>query len=458
MNLPSLPQADSRLKALDILIALEQRRVTLDVLMDELFAHGDEAAHRETALVQNLVYGVLRWRLRLDWVISQLSKTPMHKIDPPVKQILRLGLYQILFLDRIPHSAAVNIAVEMTKSYAAPWVVRFVNGVLRSAARHPARFQKSVPPDDGTAETAVWASLPEWLIKRWVSRFGPQDTRRLCDTINQIPDIDIRINPLKTDRETLLENLSPDVTRAAPCRYSPWGIRVRGGRRLFTLPAFEDGWFSVQDEAAQMTGFLLDPQPGDTVLDACAGQGGKTGHLAHLMKKRGRIMAMDADAARLDRLATDMRRLSVDNVDVQRHDLRTALPATWHGRFDRVLVDAPCSGLGVIRRNPDTRWGRTASDLPRFSKHQLALLDNVAKLVKSGGILLYAVCSFEPEENEQVVSAFLDRHRSFRPAPAHGRRLLPTLADLIDRDGLFRTYPHIHGTDGFFAAVFKRDP
>ena len=445
-----------RKTALYVLSTLDKGHKTLDSLLEDVFREKTLFSKKDRALLQALVYGVLRWRGRLDWIIDYFSKARLNKIDPKVLNILRLGLFQIIYLDRIPVSAAVNTSVEMTKTDAAPWVVRYVNGLLRNAARE---YQHVPFPEVGNDPAKVLAtkkSFPKWIIKRWLDRFGLKETELLCDVINIIPPITVRCNTLKTSREKLVKALDGYAEKIEITSYAPDGVFFSKPKRSIpNIEAFKGGLFAVQDEAAQLVTLLLDPQPGETILDACSGLGGKTGHIAQMMKNSGKLVAMDKDENKLLRLESEMYRLGVSIVTTCIHDLGNPLNREDFGKFDRILLDAPCSGLGVLRRNPDTKWRASQQNPAYCQKRQSLFLDNLAHLVKPSGVLVYAVCSMEPEENESVIKGFLNKHAKFdvekRPTG------LPFDAcSLVNRNGYLKTFPHLNNMDGFFSVCMKR--
>jgi len=446
----------ARTASLDILNTLDQGDNTLDNILDEVLSQQAFFSKKDRSLLQALVYGVLRWRGRLDWIIDYFSKTRMDKIDPKVLNVLRLGLFQITYLDRIPVSAAVNTSVEMVKSFAAPYVVRFANGLLRNAARNHNQVPFPDENSDPVSALAVKKSFPNWLIERWLERSGLKDTGLLCDAINTIPPLTVRCNTLKIRREILSKFLEKDAEKVELTDYAPDGVFFFNPKKSIPeIKAFEDGLFQVQDEAAQLITFLLDPRPDETVLDACAGLGGKTGHISQMMKNRGKLVALDNNEKRLMRLKAEMHRLGVSMVTPITHDLNDLAGYKHIGKFDRILLDAPCSGLGVLRRNPDAKWRISEQDLMRNSNRQSIFLDQLAAHVKPSGILVYCVCSTEPEENEFVIKGFLNKHRDFAIEKNPGG--LPLKArSLLTGNGYFRTFPHLHDMDGFFAVRMKR--
>ena len=447
---------NARQIALEILNELDQGRRTLDSILEDYNGGGVFDSKPERALTQALVYGVLRWRSRIDYLINHFSRTRFNKINPNILNILRLGLFQIIYLDRIPDSAAVNTAVELAKSCGAPWVVGFVNALLRKAAREFKTVAFPNPCKHFVAAMALQKSFPEWIIRKWVGRYGKKITAAVCDSLNTIPSLTIRVNTLKTSRSQLAEALGMEAERVEPTAYSPDGITFNTpAGAIPTLKTFKTGWFQVQDEAAQLVSLLVDPQPGETVLDACAGLGGKSGHLAQLMKNKGTLVAADTNPNRLNRLAAEMARLGISSVATLLHDLEEEWPRDQPAGFDRILLDAPCSGLGVMRRNPDIKWRASRQNLTAYRDRQIRLLENLARLVKPTGTLVYSVCSPEPEENESVVEEFLKKHREFAISNAGGR--LPQKFRLAaETAGAFRTFPRLTMMDGFFFIRFKR--
>ena len=448
--------AIARQIALAVLNSVDDPHVTLDSLLTQAFEKRPRLIQPDRALANKLVFGVLRWRARLDWVIKDLSKTPIDRIDPPVLNIIRLGLYQILFLSRIPVSAAVNDSVELAKGEAPLWTVRFVNAVLRTAVRRAQDIPLPGEEDDPVSAIAIGESHPHWMVKRWVRHLGVEETIKLCKANNQIPPVTIRANTLKVSREKLHRSLVAHVRGIRQTRFAPEGLALTGLKQpIDKMSPFQRGWFQVQDEAAQLITYLLDPKGGETILDACAGLGGKTGHIAQLMKDSGVLRATDREAWKLRSLRTAMKQLGMSRVTTWYHDLSSPVPDNLASSFDRILLDAPCSGLGVIRRNPDIKWKKREEDLLRLQRRQRRLLAALAPLVKKGGWLVYCVCSLEPEEGDRVVDTFLKSHRDFAISRSPCR--LPEMNEhFVDTSGIFRTVPNQHNLDGFFAVRLKK--
>ena len=451
-------QPDARKTALYILNSLDKGNKTLDSILEAFSDKTDLLSKRDRSLLNALVYGVIRWRGRLDYIIEYFSNTPLARINPKVLNIIRIGLFQIIYLSRIPVSAAVNTSVELAKSSAAPWVVGFVNAILRNAAN---KFEKVPFPDpkkDPVSAIAAQNSFPKWLIKRWLNRYGQKETVQLCNAINAVPPITIRTNTLKTTRDKLLNSLKKEVEKIECTTYSPDGISFfKPNSSIPEIKSFKDGLFVVQDEAAQLVTLLLDVRPGDTVLDACAGLGGKTGHIAQIMKNQGTIFAIDKDERKLSRLVSEMKRLGISIITPLTCDLEKPLNIKGFKLFDRILLDAPCSGIGALRRNPDIKWATSKKNLNYFKEKQLLFLKNLACLVKPSGILVYAVCSIEPEENEEVVKEFLSSHSEFDIKNVSGM-LSYSHTPVVSGDRYLKTLPHKNNMDGFFSVCFQKKP
>jgi 16S rRNA (cytosine967-C5)-methyltransferase len=444
-----------RERALGILERVDRKRETLDAVLAAELEAATPLSRADRNLLYALVYGVLRRRRNLDRTIRHFLRNPEQRIDRTATNILRMGIFQLRFLDRIPDSAAVNTSVELARKHAPAHLTGFVNGILRNAARNP---DAPPPPEGGepVARLAESASFPDWMIARWVERFGPAETERFCDALNAPAPLTLRVNPLRADRNELARRLADAAESVSLAPLSPDGLHLIGPRRsVAELPGFEDGAFQVQDEGAQLVVRHLAARPGHRVLDACAGLGGKTGGLAARMENRGEILALDLHARKLEKLGEEMGRLGVEIVRTAVGDLDRPVPELDREGFDRILLDAPCSGLGVIRRNPDAKWTIEARDLARFQARQLAFLERLAPALKSDGRLGYSVCTLEPEETDAVVGLFLARHPDFEVDPDPDG-LPPSAAGLLSSDGFLRLLPHRHGTDGFFSVRFRR--
>lgn len=429
-----------RERALEILAGVEAGAFA-DTLLDQARL---SFATRDSAFILELVYGTLRNRSRLDWALNQLSLQPLHKTDPLTRNILRLGAYQLLFLDRVPSSAAVNTSTELAKSHGKK--PGYVNGLLRNLDRQ--RSAIVYPgPEDPVRQLAVLYSHPEWLVRRWVQRYGAELAASLLRENNHPSPLVVRTNSLRTTRNGLRAAFASQGVEARETRYATAGIEILSSPGLRDLPAYGRGWFIVQDEAAQLIGFLLSPLPGEAVFDACAAPGGKATHLAEFMQNKGTIVALESDSGRMTRISENSRRLGTTVIVPVQGDARNFR----EGRFDKILIDAPCSGLGVLRRHPDGRWNKNEQMIRERAAVQRQILENCSELLKSGGALVYATCTTEPEENEEVIGDFLAKHPEF--SLDDPRLYLPASAGkLVDNRGFFRTFPDEPAMDGFFGA------
>lgn len=428
----------------------------LDQVLETLLPETDPPLlpPKDRNLAHALVFGVLRWRARLDIVIGHFSRIPLERIAPDVLGILRIGLFQVMFMERVPAFAAVNTAVDLARRSAGPGAAAFVNAVLRQAVLRHGEVPCPEPGADPVTALAQELSFAPWLIQRWLKRWGQEKTRSLCQALNTVAPLTIRVNTLKTQRSRMLQALADQGLEPAPTQIAPDGIALASAGRIPALAGYNQGWFQVQDEAAQLVALAADPKPGQNVLDACAGRGGKTGHLGQLMGNRGTILALDKDPARLGLLAKEMARLGITIAATRVQDLCAPWPAKTPEGFDRIVIDAPCSGLGVLRRNPDAKWRFGPNHIDQCARRQHQILEAAARRIAPGGLIVYAVCSTEPEEGEQVIKRFVGGHPQFGiESPA--QRLPATALSLIAPSGFIRTYPHRDGMDGFFIACLR---
>lgn len=420
-----------------------------------------------------LAYGVLRRLEFIDWRLAPVLKKPLPKLPAAVQMLVRLGAYQLLCLDRIPASAAVDESVRLAKTAARrlgrDWS-GFVNAVLRNLIRAP---EPPFPDSayDPAHALSVRHSIPLWLCRRWIDRLGFQQADDVCRAAGSVPPLTLRVNRLRTTREHFLDRCRHEGIAAWPTALSPVGVVLEKGGAVTSIPGFHDGDFYVEDEAAQLIPPLLDPKPGDLVLDACAAPGGKATHLAELMQNRGRIVAMDRQAARLDLLQDNCRRLGITIVKAGAGDARTsqdlkrALQGSGirrhrsagvpDGLADRILLDAPCSGLGVIRRHPEAKWHKHPALFSRHQHLQVQLLESVAAVLRPGGVLIYSTCSTEQEETEDVIG-HVCRTGSGWMRESVGPWLPPTAHPFVTARGAFSTMGNRLGMDGFYAARLRK--
>ncbi len=406
----------------------------------------------DRGLVTELVYGSVRRSRSLDALIDQLGKKKAHQQPPELRTILHIGLYQLRYQERIPPSAAVNTTVELAKENGFKGLAGVVNGLLRQYERLAASSSDSLQlPVEPVERLGVLHSFPDWIIQMWIEQLGVEETEQLCEWLNQSPTIDLRINPLRVsieDVEAAMQSAGVNVHRLPQL---PQALRVAGGTgTIQKLPGFSEGWWTIQDSSAQLVSHLLDPQAGDVVIDACAAPGGKTTHIAELMEDEGKIWACDKAASRLKKLKENAQRLQLKSIQICTGDSRNFSQFT--NSADRVLLDAPCSGLGTLHRRPDIRWRVTAATVDELSVLQGELLEQAATWVKPGGVLVYATCTVHPQENEGVILPFLERHSHWQiePPPADS-----PLSAFSTPQGWLKVWPHRHQMDGFFMVRLK---
>jgi len=424
--------------------------------LEGAIAHNPGISKRDRAFAVNLIQGVFRFRLRFDWIIKHSLRFSFNKVEPPILNILRIALYQIFYMDRVPESAAVNEAVKQAKAIGKGYASGFVNGILRRICRQKDQIDFPERSESNVRYLSVYYSYPEWLVEKWCRELGIESAERLLEAENRIPNLVIRANRLKTDRTELLGLLAEEGITAAPAGYSPEGIKLMGLKGpVDRLGTYKKGLFQVQSEAAQICSHLISPGSGSFILDVCAGLGGKSTHLAELMGGKGRVLSLDISHGRLVRLLGNSHRLGIGCIQAVVADACASMSFILRSPFDKILVDGPCSGLGVLSRHPDGKWSRDETDVKRLSYLQQCILNEVASLLKKGGAMLYVTCTISKEENEDVVSAFLKQNTEMvledlkDHAPGWGR-------EFIDDHGFFRTLPHVHGLDGFFAALFRK--
>lgn len=424
--------------------------IALDEIMDEFRPEGPDRA-----FLTELSYGTLRRLNTIDWVLTKYIEKPLSQQNPWVRNILRIAVYQIMFLEKIPAAAACNEAVELGKKYSSLQVAGFINGVLRRIVREK---ENLVFPDikiNPVDHIALKFSHPTWLVKLWLKELGLEETISICKANNQTPATTIRTNLLRITREELLLLLEKEAgIKASPASYAPEAITVQGFKNMKSLPAFKEGYFFVQDEGSMLVAHALRPRPGATVLDVCGAPGGKATHLAELMGDCGRVIVVDIYAHRLALVRENCRRLRLRTVETLQCDGRE-IGSRFRDAFDYVLVDAPCSGLGVLRHKPDIRWRKEESTISRVATLQKELLKSASACVRPGGVLVYSTCTISNAENLAQIASFLAENTDFVPED-----LRPFLKGELDikrtmQKGYIQLMPY-QGLDGFFISRMRR--
>jgi 16S rRNA (cytosine967-C5)-methyltransferase len=445
--------------ALQVLFQVDVKRAFAERVIEDL-TENFKLERRDRALLNELVKGTLRRRGTLDAELERFLHVGLSSLPPWIQNALRLGAYQLVYLDRIPPRAAVDETVKLALKYGHPGTAGLANSVLRRLSEAVGMRDLDLGPvvkDDGTPAWDVLAgttSHPRWLLERWVARYGIDETIALCEANNRTAALGLRPNRLRLDQKELIKRLEAAGLEATPGKWSGATVWVEADADFANFPAYARGDCTVQDESETLVGLLVQPKPGERVLDLCAAPGGKSTHLAELMGDQGEIVAVEKVAPRARTLTRGIERLGHHSISVHVADGAedNLLVLGKGGPYDRALVDAPCSGLGVLARRADARWRKESASLPEFAELQGRLLRAAAQVVRPGGVLVYSVCSFEPEETDEVVASFLAGHPEWSKADA--AEILPR--DVVEEGGSMRLLPHRHGTDGAFAVRLVR--
>ena len=405
-------------------------------------------------LLKELVMGICRYKIRLDEYIALLSNDPVEEMPLTLINILRLGFYQIIYLDKVPEYAAVNECVNLATKYCNKGQVSFTNAILRNFIRNKAKYEITEDKNNPVDMLVKKFSMPQWLIERWHNRYGFEFTRGLARECKKQSTLTFRVNTLQITREQLRKNL---------IRHN--GVTVEDGilpeSLLFTegiscdlrkLYGYGEGYWYVQDVGSMLVSKILNPQPGETVMDVCAAPGGKTTHMAELMQNTGNITAIDNNKSRMTRLEENYTRLKIDIIQPLIADAFKGIDCSIMA--DRILVDAPCSAIGTIKHNPDILWTKKYEDFMYLPPRQLNILLNASKYLKDNGMIVYSTCTTEPEEDEDVVNKFLEQKPEFQLIPLN--QFLPDQWKNDEDTGMLHLYPHIHNTDGFFIALMQK--
>ncbi len=439
--------------ASEILLKVDTRKAYADVLLDHSLKDA-ALSDRDRALLTELAYGTLRWRGKIDARLNLYLRNSLEDADPFIRNLLRVAFYQLVFLDKIPDYAAVNEAVDLAKVYGGDKVAGFVNAVLRSFLREKDTAVQRQPSNNWQATLAIEHSHPQWLVKKWLDYFGHDEAVALIKANNEIAPLVLRVNSCKSSRDALLALLSKSDVSAVATRWSPVGISVKSRFQVNQLPGFQAGLFQVQGEASQLVSYLLSPQKGERILDACAAPGGKTTHIAEFMASTGELIALDKSEKGIEKIRQNVGRLGLASVRAAKTDVSHQFPVEFRNPYDRILVDAPCSGLGTLRAHPEIKWHRNETDIKRLTHLQENIVDRVVHYLKPGGVLVYSTCTLNKDENENIIEHFLERHREFVLDDAAS--YLPGEASSLICGSYYVALPHRHDTDGFFAARMRK--
>lgn len=444
---------DARRAAVSALLRVQQQGGYSNIVLDELLRRsaGDAQSAADRALLSRLVYGVTERRLTLDYLLDRLSTVPVCKMQPTVREILRIGTYQLMFTDRIPDYVAIGESVKLTRAMGCARLAGFVNAVLRSVQREGAALLSALPDNDKGLERRY--SCPRAILRLWRDAYSEERMRALLESLNDAPPVYIRVNTLRIDTPTLAGRLTAAGADVQPVEDLPDALQIGNAAVLQQLPEELRGTWYHQDLASQLCCAALDPRPGETVADVCAAPGGKSFTSAQRMQGQGRIDAADLYPARADTIARRAAALGIGCIRTEVRDASLPPPEERRGRYDRVLCDVPCSGLGVLRRKPEIRY----KDLSAFDELpglQLTILTQAAALVRPGGVLQYSTCTLRPAENEQVTAAFLAASPDFAPRTLPLPRQFAAAGLPVGHE--LTLMPPVHGTDGFYIAGFTR--
>jgi len=449
------PSPNARQTALEALRLIQRRNAYADVALDCTLSRSrqDNATLLESdrRLITELVYGCTRRQKTLLAVLQKFSQKPIAKLPSDLLIILQIGIYQLFFLDRIKPSAIVHTTVELAKQNSLTGLAGFTNGVMRSILR--AKDKEDVLAQ--ISDPASFYSFPEWLIELWQKEFGQEAIANICNWFNQTPHLDLRVNLFHANREQVLEAFAAAAIDVQPIANLPDGIRVgHGAGDVSQLPKFKEGWWSVQDASAQLVTYLLDPQPDEIIIDACAAPGGKTTHISDRLKNTGKVYALDRLSNRLKKVEQNCIRLGFTNVQTIEVDCREFDADKFlKGKCDRVLLDVPCSGLGTLHRHADARWRQTPEEPYKLAKTQGEILDQAVQWVKPNGVIVYSTCTLHPAENELVINQFLEKHPHWQIVPPNADN--PAAKFTSDR-GWVKVLPHEHDMDGFFMVKLQQ--
>lgn len=414
----------------------------------------DERDKRKENLVREIVYGVLENNIYIDYIISKVSNIKMKKIHPKILTILRMGIYQILFMDNIPSRAAINESVNLAKKHSHKGSVKFVNGLLRNIDRNREEFMK-IDEKDHMTRISIKYSHPKWMVKRWINEYGVDFTEKLCKKNNERPKLNIRVNTLKTNKKDLMNSLINEGLIVKEAEYGEDSLIIDNPSRISELEEFKKGYFFIQDESSTLVGQIMDPIPGSTVIDLCSAPGGKATHLAQKMNNRGKILSKDIYEHKIKLINENANRLGINIIETEISNA-LEIDKSLINKADYVLVDAPCSGLGLIRRKPEIKINKEEKHIKDLANIQMEILNNAKEYLKVGGALVYSTCTIEKEENINLIKKFLEKNSNFKLVNIEDKIKEREKLDTLE-EGYIQLYPHIHNTDGFFISKIIKE-
>jgi 16S rRNA (cytosine967-C5)-methyltransferase len=438
--------------ALEILLQIEKNQAYSNLLLNQKVNEAN-LNRKDVGLLTEIVYGTIQRKNTIDFYLEPYIKNS-KKIELWVKVLLRLSCYQMVFLDRVPAHAILNDAVEIAKKKSHRGIAGMVNGVLRNLQRNDLRNLNEIK--DNEERMAIELSHPKWLVRRWMKQFGEKVTRQMCEVNLTPPQVTVRVNKMNATVEEMLQQLTDEGLTVEKGDLSPDAIKVLNGNVPQTK-SFKEGAITIQDESSMLVGRALQPKQNEMILDSCAAPGGKSTHIAELMNGTGNLVSVDLHEHKVKLIANAANRLHLKNVTVKTMDSRKLQEEYENEFFDRILVDAPCSGFGVIRRKPDIKWTKKEQDINNLATIQRQILDSVAPLLKKGGTLIYSTCTLDNEENEQVVQSFLSENKTFSLDNTIMDAMPSQLSEHVkNNNGMIQLLPHFFQSDGFFIACLTK--
>ncbi|MDQ0206407.1 16S rRNA (cytosine(967)-C(5))-methyltransferase RsmB [Alkalicoccobacillus murimartini] len=436
--------------ALDVLVKIEKNQAYSHLLLNETRKNAG-LDRRDSALLTEIVYGTIQRKLTLDYYLKPFIKQDLKKLDTWVLVLLRLSIYQMVYLDRVPERAVVHEAVTIAKKNGHKGISGMVNGVLRA-------FQRAQRPSfdlikDPVERLSIKSSHPVWLLKRWIDQYGQEETEAMCDE-NLLPaPVTMRVNLTRTTRDEVIHQLTSEGIEAVAAEFTEVGVIIEKGA-VFESDAYMQGLITAQDESSMMVASALSPEPGMNVLDTCAAPGGKTTHLAERMNNEGQVLALDLHPQKIKLIQAQAKRLGLSSIKAEALDARKLVDHA--DEYDRVLVDAPCTGFGVLKRKPDIKWSKTEQDVTQIARIQADILSAASTRVKNGGLLVYSTCTVDKAENEETIKAFLKNHPDFSlDSDLKNRLPIQVLPQRFDQ-GMLTVLPQDYHSDGFFIAALKK--
>lgn len=434
----------------DFLVTIEKEKTYAQLLLKQMLVPMEG---RDKSFVTEVVYGTLKYQLRLDYIINYFSKTPVHKMKPFIRQLMRMSVYQMFYLDKVPTSAVINEAVKIAKKRKFSNLSGFVNGVLRQIDRKRDEMIYPEKEKDLLSYLSVKYSIPTWILQEWLLAYSVDCVEQICASLNKRAEVCIRINSLVTTKEEVEQILTKENIILEPGKLLKEALYIHHVDNLQTMPSFKKGMWTVQDESAMLVAQVVSPQPGEHILDMCSAPGGKSLHMAELMQNKGKIISADVHEHKLELIEKNANRMQISIIHPVLQD-GTSLRQEWIQAFDRVLLDAPCSGLGILKRKPDIRYHKHKEDLQAIVSLQKQLIQNAVKYVKEEGILVYSTCTISPQENEEMVKEII---KNFSLELCDIADTIPeVLKDCYKEKGMLQIYPFVADTDGFFIACFKK--